>query len=238
MTSPDRPSRPLNCFMIYRLEKQKEVAAAHPGLSIGQISCLLASRWYQLSEVDKEPYRQIAERNKREYAKRYPKYKYKPRKTARPRKYGKTTALEDIRRYFPRLTLRSIEKSAAATAPSPPASVPPPATSHIEPKDAMVAIKAEPKDEEHDVESLLCVRPCSMPGPICAVCTQSVALLCHQPPVPLPMYSCIHQPPVSRSQGTVLLLPLIVIKSSPHPYQLHAAQPRFSNQHFTQTLTL
>lgn len=49
--------RPLNCFMTYRLEKQREILLQCPGTNHRDISKITAKWWKEMSVAEKEPYR-------------------------------------------------------------------------------------------------------------------------------------------------------------------------------------
>lgn len=84
----DKIPRPMNCFLAYRLEKQREIVALCPGANHRDISKIIAKWWKEASEEEKAPYRERARLAKLEHAKRYPDYKYKPQKrTQKTRKY-------------------------------------------------------------------------------------------------------------------------------------------------------
>lgn len=48
--------RPLNSFMIYRLEKQKEILDQCPGANHRDISKIVSKWWNELSDKEKQPY--------------------------------------------------------------------------------------------------------------------------------------------------------------------------------------
>lgn len=59
--------RPMNSFMIYRLEKQHEIVKECPGANHRDISKIVAKWWKEMPDEEKEPYRQKAERAKEEH---------------------------------------------------------------------------------------------------------------------------------------------------------------------------
>ncbi|KAI9498967.1 hypothetical protein BDB00DRAFT_797589 [Zychaea mexicana] len=73
-----RIPRPVNCFMAYRLEKQKTIADLLPGANHRDISKLVANWWRDEPEYIKEKYRAQAEKTKEEHSQKYPDYKYAP----------------------------------------------------------------------------------------------------------------------------------------------------------------
>ncbi|KAI9262205.1 hypothetical protein BDA99DRAFT_572171 [Phascolomyces articulosus] len=72
--------RPMNCFLAFRLEKQGQIVDMVPGANHRDISKLLAKWWKELSEEEKEPYRERARQAKLEHAEKYPNYRYQPQK--------------------------------------------------------------------------------------------------------------------------------------------------------------
>lgn len=61
--------RPMNCFMTYRLEKQREIVERCPGANHRDISKIIAKWWKELPTEEKEPYRIKAEKAKMEHKK-------------------------------------------------------------------------------------------------------------------------------------------------------------------------
>ncbi|KAI8357308.1 high mobility group box domain-containing protein [Choanephora cucurbitarum] len=61
--------RPLNCFLIYRLEKQKEIVAKCAGANHRDISKIIAQWWKNTTDEEKKPYREKARLAKLEHSK-------------------------------------------------------------------------------------------------------------------------------------------------------------------------
>lgn len=59
--------RPLNSFMIFRLEKQREIVEKCPGANHRDISKIISKWWKELSKPDKEWYVAEAEKRKIEH---------------------------------------------------------------------------------------------------------------------------------------------------------------------------
>ncbi|KAI8147008.1 high mobility group box domain-containing protein, partial [Fennellomyces sp. T-0311] len=72
--------RPVNCFLAYRLEKQKLITTVCPGVNHREISKAVARWWSEEPEYEKEKYRQLAELDKQRHKEKYPNYKYCPKK--------------------------------------------------------------------------------------------------------------------------------------------------------------
>ncbi|ORZ03864.1 high mobility group box domain-containing protein [Syncephalastrum racemosum] len=225
MPSTDRPSRPLNCFIVYRLEKQKEVLAAHPGLNHRDVSRIVGSWWRELSEDEKAPYYELAARNKLEHAQKYPQYKYRPCKNVqRARKcLKKATSKESVQAQF--LALHSLKKS-----PSPPASSlsmlsSVPDTVRATAGDVITPAKPEPKEKAYILHTPISLQSRYLLKSACAMHAQSMPLLCRQLPMPSPLYYGSHSFG-ERSHDTVILLPPIIMENTPCRHQLHVGQPR------------
>ncbi|CAO3662242.1 unnamed protein product [Rhizopus stolonifer] len=87
--------RPMNCFMIYRLEKQREIVKECSGANHRDISIIIAKWWKEMTDEEKSPYRLEAwiARERHLYLilyNIYPNYKHLPqRKTKKKRAYLK-----------------------------------------------------------------------------------------------------------------------------------------------------
>ncbi|ORZ14806.1 hypothetical protein BCR42DRAFT_492591, partial [Absidia repens] len=68
--------RPINCFMAFRLEKHREISSQSPGLNHRDISKIIAKWWKEATDIEKAPYRAIAEKAKAEHAKKNLNVKY------------------------------------------------------------------------------------------------------------------------------------------------------------------
>ncbi|KAI8641992.1 hypothetical protein BD408DRAFT_443827 [Parasitella parasitica] len=78
--------RPLNCFLMYRLEKQKEIVAKCPTANHRDISKIIAKWWQEATEEEKKPFRERARIAKQEHNALYPDYKYAPKKKVTPKR--------------------------------------------------------------------------------------------------------------------------------------------------------
>ncbi|KAG1448160.1 hypothetical protein G6F56_009026 [Rhizopus delemar] len=76
--------RPMNCFMIYRLERQREIVSECPGANHRDISKITAKWWKEMTKEEKQLYREKAEKKKNEHNKLYPNYKYSPQRKTKP----------------------------------------------------------------------------------------------------------------------------------------------------------
>lgn len=78
--------RPLNCFLLYRIEKQKQIVARCPGANHRDISKIIAKWWKEATDEEKQPFREQARIAKQEHRKMYPDYKYTPKKKDTPKR--------------------------------------------------------------------------------------------------------------------------------------------------------
>ncbi|CAO3632587.1 unnamed protein product [Cunninghamella blakesleeana] len=88
--------RPMNCFLLFRHDKQKEILTQCPGANHRDISKIIAKWWKEATEQEKAPYVERARKEKMEHARLYPSYKYMPQKKSRgkPRAYKRKTQNE------------------------------------------------------------------------------------------------------------------------------------------------
>ena len=79
--------RPLNSFMIFRLQSQKEIVRQCPGANHRDISKIISKWWKELSAKEKQSYKDQADRLKVEHRQMYPDYKFSPGAPQRRRTY-------------------------------------------------------------------------------------------------------------------------------------------------------
>lgn len=77
--------RPMNAFMVWSQMERRKICEHQPDMHNAEISKQLGIRWRQLSDKEKAPYVQEAERLRQLHMQEYPDYKYKPRK--KPKKH-------------------------------------------------------------------------------------------------------------------------------------------------------
>ncbi|ORZ03522.1 hypothetical protein BCR43DRAFT_501375 [Syncephalastrum racemosum] len=77
---PSMIPRPLNCFLTYRLAKQKLITELCPGANHRDISKVVAKWWHEEPNFIKDEYRELARIEKASHARKYPNYKYSPKK--------------------------------------------------------------------------------------------------------------------------------------------------------------
>merc|ERR1719461_2003580 len=76
--SPTHIKRPMNAFMVFSHHERKKVIAEDPKIENTNISKELGRRWKNLSDEEREPYIQEADKLRQYHQKEYPDYKYKP----------------------------------------------------------------------------------------------------------------------------------------------------------------
>ncbi|KAI9251946.1 high mobility group box domain-containing protein, partial [Sporodiniella umbellata] len=79
MANSSKILRPMNSFMLYRLEKQQEIVKQCPGANHCDISKIIAKWWKEMSNEEKAPYREKAALLKDEHRKLHPEYKFSPK---------------------------------------------------------------------------------------------------------------------------------------------------------------
>nr|ADM21339.1 HMG DNA binding protein [Pyrenophora teres f. teres] len=78
--------RPMNCWIIFRDAKSKELKEQHPELSVQQISTRCSELWHDLTPEEKKPWKDAAQSAKEEHMRQHPNYKYSPRKPGQKKK--------------------------------------------------------------------------------------------------------------------------------------------------------
>jgi len=88
---PNHVKRPMNAFMVWSQMERREIVKNAPDTHNAEISKTLGKCWKLLTEEQRKPYRDEAERLKELHNREYPDYKYRPRK-----KGAKTTPLKGV----------------------------------------------------------------------------------------------------------------------------------------------
>ncbi|KAK2191510.1 hypothetical protein NP493_49g06031 [Ridgeia piscesae] len=78
--------RPMNAFMVWSQLERRKISAVQPDMHNAEISKRLGKRWKTLSDEDRHPFVEEAERLRLLHLQEYPDYKYRPRKKAKPTK--------------------------------------------------------------------------------------------------------------------------------------------------------
>ena len=78
--------RPMNAFMVWSQIERHKIIDEAPNQNHAEISKLLGKRWRGLSQSERNPFIEEAERLRQLHMAEFPDYKYRPRKRGRARK--------------------------------------------------------------------------------------------------------------------------------------------------------
>lgn len=81
--------RPMNAFMVWSQIERRKMAEIYPDMHNAEISRRLGRRWKLLTESERRPYIQRSEKLREEHMRKYPDYKYRPKKKNKPTVNGK-----------------------------------------------------------------------------------------------------------------------------------------------------
>ena len=84
--------RPMNAFMVWSQIERHKIIEESPGCNHAEISKLLGKRWRGLSQAERNPFIEEAERLRQLHMAEFPDYKYRPR----PGKRARAKAVKSI----------------------------------------------------------------------------------------------------------------------------------------------
>jgi hypothetical protein len=84
-----KPPRPPNAFIIYRRFKQPDIVAKHEGITNNEVSKQVGEMWHREPLEEKSRFQRMADDAKLEHMKKYPEYKYRPRRPHEKRRRTK-----------------------------------------------------------------------------------------------------------------------------------------------------
>ncbi|ORZ14477.1 high mobility group box domain-containing protein, partial [Absidia repens] len=77
---PSSAPRPVNCFLVYRKEKQAQIAELCTGANHRVISKIVARWWKNIDSCTRSLYVDVAKQVKQDHAIKFPGYKYAPKR--------------------------------------------------------------------------------------------------------------------------------------------------------------
>jgi hypothetical protein len=87
--------RPMNAFMVWSQIERAKIISRTPRMHNAFISQTLGARWRKLSEKERRPFRQEAERLRLLHIAEFPHYKYKPRRRVKSGRKSKEPVEDD-----------------------------------------------------------------------------------------------------------------------------------------------
>ncbi|CAG8458425.1 1641_t:CDS:2 [Diversispora eburnea] len=86
-----KPPRPPNAFILYRRLKQPSIVASHQGITNNEVSKEIGKMWHEESMEERNKFQKMAEAAKEEHMRKYPEYRYRPRRPQERKRRGQAT---------------------------------------------------------------------------------------------------------------------------------------------------
>lgn len=99
--------RPMNAFMVWSQIERRKISEIQPEMHNAEISKRLGKRWKMLSEDERQPYIEEAERLRLLHLREYPDYKYRPRKKSKSA--GSSSSSADVKSLSSKTTKKGVE---------------------------------------------------------------------------------------------------------------------------------
>ena len=91
--------RPPNAFLLYCGDYRQKIQEENPGMSLIEVSQLLAKKWKELDKAEMDKYKEKAKQQLEEFKKNNPNAKYNS-KSHRPQKYKQIGPINDSLQIF------------------------------------------------------------------------------------------------------------------------------------------
>nr|CAD7200521.1 unnamed protein product [Timema douglasi] len=98
--NPNHIKRPMNAFMVWSQIERRKICEQQPEMHNAEISKRLGRQWKTLSEEERNPFIEEAERLRQLHMQEYPDYKYRPRKKTMSSAPGKSTVTSTTSKAF------------------------------------------------------------------------------------------------------------------------------------------
>jgi len=93
-----KPPRPPNAFILYRRAKQPTIVAQHQGITNNEVSKEIGKMWHEEPMEVRLKFQKMAEAAKEEHMKKYPEYRYRPRRPQERKRRAQTRDTPNNRR--------------------------------------------------------------------------------------------------------------------------------------------